>query len=117
MVCPNLGLQGIYLDDTEFMASPLADPADKGGSTGNKWMALPLPHKLRTPQWRIEQGILSSFVRISKNVNIPLQVQPCPPVARHPPQRRWGRVCAVPDGNSCADVTHDAIHDSPMTHP
>jgi hypothetical protein len=37
-------------------------------------MALPLPHKLRTPQWRIEQGILSSFVRISKNVNIPLQL-------------------------------------------
>lgn len=65
---------GIYIDDVEFMTSPNAKPGDKGGSTGNKWMVMPLPHRLGHPGWRIEQGVLSSFQRTSKNANIPLQL-------------------------------------------
>jgi hypothetical protein len=66
---------GIYVDDAEFMASSGADPSDKGGSVGNKWLVLPLPHRLDTgPGWRVEQGIMSSFQRTSRNANIPLQL-------------------------------------------
>lgn len=58
------------------MASPGADPGDKGGSVGNKWLVLPLPHRLGMgPGWRVEQGIMSSFQRTSRNANIPLQVR------------------------------------------
>lgn len=56
------------------MSSPNAKPGGKGTSTGNKWMALPIPHKLQPTTWRIEQGVLSSFLRTSKNANIPLQL-------------------------------------------
>jgi hypothetical protein len=59
------------------VASPNANAGDKGGSFGNKWMVLPIPHKLKTGVdrgWRIEQGILSSFQRTSRNANIPLQL-------------------------------------------
>ena len=58
-------------------------PQDKGGSTGYKWLVQPLPHR-RAEQhatsssqpWRIEQGVMSSFVRVSQSANIPLQVLP-----------------------------------------
>lgn len=59
------------------MASPNAQPGDKGGSFGNKWLVLPIPHKLKTRGdrgWGVEQGILSSFQRTSRNANIPIQL-------------------------------------------
>eukprot|EP00040_Diaphanoeca_grandis_P029217 m.170601 g.170601 ORF g.170601 m.170601 type:complete len:370 (-) comp31615_c0_seq5:66-1175(-) len=65
---------GLFLDDAHFMSSPTANANDKGGSTGNKWMVLPIPHKKQPLTWTVEQGILSSFQRISKNINIPLQL-------------------------------------------
>lgn len=65
---------GLYVDDENFMAAPGADNGDKGGSHGNKWLVLPIPHKSRPAGWAIEQGVLSSFLRVSKNVNIPLQL-------------------------------------------
>lgn len=65
---------GIYIDDTEYMSSPNAKPGGKGTSTGNKWMVLPIPHKIQPKTWRVEQGVLSSFLRTSKNANIPLQL-------------------------------------------
>jgi len=68
---------GVYIEDAEYMASPGASPGNKGGSVGNKWMILPIPHKLRPETdrgWRVEQGILSSFQRVSRNANIPLQL-------------------------------------------
>jgi len=65
---------GVYIDDAPYMSSPRAAPGDKGGSVGNKWLVLPVPHKRGAPTWRVEQGILSSFQRTSKNANIPLQL-------------------------------------------
>eukprot|EP00039_Didymoeca_costata_P012823 m.186591 g.186591 ORF g.186591 m.186591 type:complete len:378 (-) comp15592_c0_seq15:1425-2558(-) len=65
---------GIYIDDTEYMSSTSANPADKGGAIGNKWLVVPVPHKLQSSEWRIEQGVLSSFLRTAKNANIPLQL-------------------------------------------
>ena len=37
-------------------------------------MVLPIPHKIQPKTWRVEQGVLSSFLRTSKNANIPLQL-------------------------------------------
>eukprot|EP00041_Stephanoeca_diplocostata_P015071 m.284787 g.284787 ORF g.284787 m.284787 type:complete len:375 (+) comp19914_c0_seq2:379-1503(+) len=65
---------GIYINDESFMSSPNADPADKGGSQGNKWMVLPIPHKLPAATWHVEQGIFSSFLRTGRNANIPIQL-------------------------------------------
>ena len=91
-----------------YMSSPNAKPNAKGTSTGNKWMVLPIPHKLE-PQprgWHIEQGIMSSFQRTSRNANIPLQLNftTLPPGAEYvkfkaKPKglRAMPRVGAVPD--------------------
>lgn len=90
---------GVYVDDRVLQDSPGAQPQDKGGSVGYKWLVQPLPHRLgrrgngsssddsdgggvpsgapplqRQQPWRIEQGVLSSFVRVSQSANIPLQL-------------------------------------------
>jgi len=65
---------GLYVDDEQFMASPGADSMDNTKPQGNKWMILPLPHRQQAQGWTMEQGVLSSFRRVSKNVNIPLQL-------------------------------------------
>jgi hypothetical protein len=72
-----------YIDDRALQDSPGAKPQDKGGSFGYKWLVQPLPHRLGRNSsqqidggsgWRIEQAVLSSFVRVSQSANIPLQL-------------------------------------------
>lgn len=74
---------GVYIDDRALQDSPGAKPQDKGGSLGYKWLVQPLPHRLGRnssqqfdggSRWRIEQAVLSSFVRVSQSANIPLQL-------------------------------------------
>lgn len=74
---------GVYIDDRPLQDSPGAKPEDKGGSVGYKWLVQPLPHRLGGnfsqqndggSGWRIEQAVLSSFVRVSQSANIPLQL-------------------------------------------
>ena len=78
---------GIYVDDTPWQGSAGAAPGDKGGSSGIKWLVQPLPHRsfplptkhsnnptASLPLWQIEQGVLSSFQRVSQSANIPVQL-------------------------------------------
>ena len=67
---------GVYIDDRPLQEYPGAEPQDKGGSVGLKWLVQPLPHRLAPAGrgWRIEQGVLSSFARVSQSANIPLQL-------------------------------------------
>ena len=74
---------GVFIDDRALQDSPGAKPQDKGGSFGYKWLVQPLPHRLGRNSsqqndsavgWRIEQAVLSSFVRVSQSANIPLQL-------------------------------------------
>ena len=66
---------GLSVQDNGFTADPPgANPDDKGGSTGYKWLILPLPHAPRAATWQVEQAVFSSFLRVGAKVNIPLQL-------------------------------------------
>jgi hypothetical protein len=66
---------GVYIDDTQWQASLGAAPADKGGSSGIKWLLQPLPHRKGFEQaghpWQIEQGVREALQHncLSKYLN------------------------------------------------
>ena len=66
---------GLFVEDNRFTGDPPgAQPDDKGGSTGYKWLILPIPHAPRAATWQVEQAVFASFMRVGAKVNIPLQL-------------------------------------------
>ena len=84
---------GIFFDDRPFLDNGLPKGWGKGQSLGSRWLIQPIPHRLvlelgylcfylsyvlvcrpPTPGWGTKQGILSSFGRLARSANLPIQV-------------------------------------------